>query len=245
MDDNAAAMIQRRNASSKEQVLPMTRGVTPKPFRKQGDGPWSIFFMILVVTALFLYVARTLLSSSSSSDEIVTLQEEQVLPLAQFDTLSNALENANLVGLYFAASWCPMSTPITNKLEQTFSSVPNLLYTSGKPVEKHEFAIVHVSSDTSQSTMENYLKPGWIGVPVDSPETLALKRHFLTCAMREIKAVGIERKFEIPTLIILDGESHGVVTTNGVHDLKEEGSGALNRWVQMQTVIRGLESKYQ
>jgi hypothetical protein len=245
MDDNASTMIQRRNASSKEQVLPMTRGATQKAIRKKGDGPWSIFFMILVVTALVFYDVMSMLSTGTSSDEIVSLQEEQALPLASFETLNHALQHAKLVGVYFAASWCPMSTPITNKMEQAFSSVPNLLYTSGESGEKHEFAIVHVSSDTSQSTMENYLKLGWIGVPVDSPETVGLKRHFSTCAMREIKDLGIERKFQIPTLIILDGESHGIVTTNGVHDLEEEGSGALNRWLQMQNSIPELESKYQ
>lgn len=236
-------MIQkRRKVSSKQQVLPMTRGVASESIRRQGDGHWSIIVLIVVTFALLLFVGRSLLGTS----EIMMSVQEQALPLSEFETVNNALEHVNLVGIYFAASWCPMSTPITNQLEEYFSSVPNLLYNPGESkTQKHEFAIVNVSSDTSQSAMEDYLRPGWIGVPFDSTETVALKKHFSVCAKREMAALGFERKFEIPTLIILDGESHGTITTNGVYDLEVGGSSALDRWIYMQTVIRGLESKYQ
>ena len=220
----------------------MRRVATSEPIRRQGDGPWSIVIMIVVTFALLLFVGRSLLGTR---ERMLSVQE-RALPLSEFETLSNALEHANLVGVYFAASWCPMSTPITNKLEEYFSSVPTLLYTPSEfKTQKHVFSIVHVSSDTSQSAMDDYLRPGWIGVPFDSPETVALKKHFSVCAKREMAVLGFERKFEIPTLIILDGESHGTITTNGVYDLEVGGSSALDRWIHMQTLIRGMESKYQ
>jgi len=247
-DDSSAAIMQKRRvASSKDQTLPLTEEDTQgtRRIRKKGGAGiiscgatfWAVAIVTTLVT-LALYAGRSFTGTYSYEAEVGPL------PLSEFETVNIALENANIVALYFASSWCPMSTPITNLLEEHYSSVPSLLYTSGHPVQKKEFAIVHVSSDTSQSAMEDYLRPGWIAVPFDSPERAALKKHFSVCAQRELKDLGIERKFGIPNLIILDGETHGIITTNGVHDLEQEGAKALDHWIELQGIIRGLESKY-
>ena len=251
-DDNAAAaaaaMIQKRRVSSnKDNGLPLTEGDLKgaRRIRKKGEGIGSCgatFWAIAIALALFalaMFVGRSVTGPHS-----ISYEEDRPLPLLQFETVNNALENANIVALYFAASWCPMSTPVTKLLEEYYSSVPNLLYTSGQALQKNELAIVHVSSDRSQSDMEAYLKPGWIAVPFESPERNALKKHFSVCAKSELQDLDMERKFEIPTLIILDGETHGIITTNGVHDLEAEGAKALDRWIVLQSIIRGLESKY-
>jgi hypothetical protein len=138
-----------------------------------------------------------------------------------------------------------MSTSTTNLLKKHFASVPDLLYTDKALPQKHPLAIVHVSSDTSDEAMRKYAKDGnWITVPFESEERTDLKKHFQVCAKREMEELGFERKFEIPTLIILDGKTHGVITTNGVGDLKEHGVQALEHWKELQDIIRGLESKY-
>lgn len=252
VDDNAAAAsMQKRRiiSSSKGQTLPLTeddtKGSSSRIRKKESGGIiggatfWAVVtFAVLVLLALF--VGKSFTETYHHHDG----ELGRPLPLSEFETVNTALENANIVALYFAASWCPMSTPITNLLEEHFSSVPNLLYTSGRLVQKKELAIVHVSSDTSQSAIDEYLKPGWIAVPFDSEERTALKKHFFVCAKRELSELGIDRKFEIPTLIILDGETHEVISTNGVHDLQNEGAKALDHWIELQSIIRGLQSKY-
>jgi hypothetical protein len=247
MNDDACAalnMQKRRAASNRDGSLPLTSGDTKgtRRIRRKAGGSCRPSFLaasvVFIVVALALFVGKSF--SGTYSDEI----EVGELPLVEFETVNNALDNANLVALYFAASWCPMSTPITEMLEEYYSSVPNLLYSSGESIQKKELAIVHVSSDISQSAMESYLRPGWIAVPFDSEERTALKKHFSVCAKRELQELGIERKFEIPSLIILDAETHGIITTSGVQDLKEDGAKALDRWIHLQSTIRGLESKY-
>ena len=248
LDDSATAvsMQKRRVTSNKEQVLPLIDGDTKGNsaggrIRPKDSARVTFWAVVIIVTliVLALFIGKSSTETFQNDDNLA-----RPLALSEFETVHRALEHSNLVAIYFAASWCPMSTPITNLLEEYFSSVPNLLYTSGSPLQKKELAIVHVSSDTSQSAMEAYLKPGWIAVPFDSKEKTALKQHFFVCAKRELQQLGIERKLEIPALIILDGESHSVITTNGVQDLENEGAKALDHWIELQSIIRGLQSKY-
>lgn len=250
-DDTASTTMQkRRTASAKDATLPLTQEDTKGPGRNRTKGRermvcgptfWAVA-IVLTLVALVLFLGRSVTEPSPYMEE--EYEEVGVLPLSEFETVNRALDNANIVALYFAASWCPMSTPITTLLEEHFSSLPNLLYTGEETVQKKELAIVHVSSDSSESAMQNYLMPGWIAVPFDSDEKNALKKHFSVCAKSELEDLGMERKFEIPTLIILDGETRGVITTNGVHDLEHQGAKALDRWIELQSIIRGLESKY-
>ena len=246
-DSPGLIMLRQKRRDSPNKVLPVTtadvRGT--QRIRRKGDAGnpklWTIV-IIVVLVAFVMFVGRSLVVGRSSTATFYE-QAEQVraMPLSQFPTVSDALKHANLVGLYFAASWCPMSTPITNLLGESFA--PDLLYT-GQESENQQLAIVHVSSDVTESDMQDYLKPGWIAVPFGSAEQDSLKRHFSVCAKRELEELGMDRKYEIPTLIILDGETHGVITTNGAHDLEEEGKQALDHWVELQGVIHGLSSKY-
>mmetsp|Transcript_26453 Transcript_26453/g.58000 ORF Transcript_26453/g.58000 Transcript_26453/m.58000 type:complete len:312 (+) Transcript_26453:120-1055(+) len=177
---------------------------------------------------------------------------ENELPLAKFSTLSHALGKADIVGLYFAASWCRMSAPITEALDEAFSGKRNtLLYPD--EVETYDadaegrkpLSIVYVSSDGSVDEMTEYIRGGWLSVPYESIERTELKKHFRVCAKRELEELGFERKFEIPTLILIDGKTHGVISTNGVEDIKEYGDKALQHWLGMKSLIGGLEDKYE
>lgn len=174
------------------------------------------------------------------------------LPLAKFPSLTNAFAKSEIVALYFAASWCPMSTPITEALDEAFSCKRNtLLYPDA--MEAHDAAaegrkplsIVYVSSDGSEEEMTDYIRGGWQSVAYGSTERTELKKHFRVCAKRELAELGFERKFEIPTLMVLDGHTHGIISTNGVDDIREYGDKALTHWLGMQSLIRGLEDKYE
>ena len=174
------------------------------------------------------------------------------LPLAKFPSLTNALAKSEVIGIYYAAAWCPMSTPITEALDDAFSGKRNtLLYpdeadTYDAAAEgRKPLSLVYVSSDRSEEEMNDYIRGGWQSIPFDSTERTELKKHFRVCAKRELEELGFERKFEIPTLMILDGHTHGIISTNGVEDIREYGDKALTHWLGMQSLIRGLEDKYE
>jgi len=174
------------------------------------------------------------------------------LPLAKFPSLTDAFAKSEIVALYFAASWCPMSTPITEALDEAFSGRRNtLLYPDdmggydAAAEGRKPLSLVYVSSDRSDAEMTDYIRGGWQSIPYDSTERTELKKRFRVCAKRELDELGFDRKFEIPTLMILDGHTHGIISTNGVEDIREYGDKALTHWLGMQSLIRGLEDKYE
>lgn len=171
--------------------------------------------------------------------------------LSKFKSIQSPLREAKIVGLYFAASWCGMSDPVSENLDNIFmaGSMQNRILskdrTADASVRQTDFAIVHVSSDFSEDKMSNYTRSNWIDVPFNSPDKNNLKRHFRTCAEIEMADLGIDvRRFIIPTLIIIDSQTQGILSTNGVDELKEYGEGVLDHWLQLQALTRGLEDKY-
>jgi hypothetical protein len=136
-------------------------------------------------------------------------------PLDKFSELQYALEHSTLVLLYFAASWCPMSTPISDALDEAFGKGDMLLTRNGN---KKTLSIVYVSSDETLEEYEEYTR----------------KRHFATCAHRELKELLFDRKHEIPTGIVIDSRTQGIITTNGADDVEGMGAGALEHWLKMQ-----------
>ena len=163
-------------------------------------------------------------------------------PLAEFTHLTFALEHSKLVLLYFAASWCPMSTPVSMLLDKTFGSSDLVLGPEDTSPEDRTgkiLSIVYVSSDSDQDEYESYLSGrNWLSVPFSSGQRADLKRHFATCAHREMKQLGIDdRKQEIPTIIVLDGRSRGVLTTAGVDDLDRLGTEAMDHWLELQESV--------
>jgi len=153
-------------------------------------------------------------------------------PLDRFSELKYALEHSKLVLLYFAASWCPMSTPISNALDEAFGKGDVLLTHNG---HRKTLSIVYVSSDKTLEEYTEYThRRKWLPIPFDSPEKNQLKRHFATCAHRELEELQFDRKHEIPTGIVIDSKTQGIITTSGADDVEEMGAGALEHWLKMQ-----------
>ena len=108
-----------------------------------------------------------------------------------------------------------------------------------------QFALVYVSSDEDAKSMASYMKPGWLGVPFDSDERTALKKHFSVCAQRELQSLEMDRKYEIPSLFLFDSASRGLITTHGVKDLESNPSMEVYElWKGTQKIVRGLSEKY-
>ena len=153
-------------------------------------------------------------------------------PLDQFSELKYALEHSKIVLLYFAASWCTMSTPISDALDEAFGKGDVLLTRNGK---KKNLSIVYISSDETLEEYKEYTrKRHWLPIPFDSPEKNEIKRHFATCAQKELDELQFDRKHELPTGIVIDSRTQGIITTNGADDVDEMGAGALEHWLKMQ-----------
>jgi hypothetical protein len=181
------------------------------------------------------------------------------LPLSKFRSLDYPLQHAKLVGLYFAASWCPHSTPVTEALDEYFGDIilspprgkeggedydEELSSTMDITTRTAPLAIVHVSSDHKEQNFQQYIRRNWIPIPFDSPDKNRLKSHFLVCSRPEVAELGIDRKHEIPTLLIIDSETQSIVTTNGVEDLEDYKEKALDHWIDLHDLLRAMEEKY-
>mmetsp|Transcript_15316 Transcript_15316/g.20193 ORF Transcript_15316/g.20193 Transcript_15316/m.20193 type:complete len:157 (-) Transcript_15316:430-900(-) len=148
---------------------------------------------------------------------------------SKFPSLSGPLSSsAPLLGLYFAASWCPDCTEVTPAVHK--------IYESQGESNKKVLDLVYVASDSTADQMKNYVPSQWDVIPFDQVEERSnLKRHFGACAGKETQALGVDRKYGIPTLIILDSSTGRVITTSGVEDVTgpDGGSQLLNRWKAM------------
>jgi nucleoredoxin len=133
---------------------------------------------------------------------------------------------APLLGLYFAASWCPDCTAFTPAID-VFAFA-----------NKKDLQIVYISSDTSEAEMKEYVPSSFSVVPFDCEEERAdLKRHFGACAAKERGPLGMkpeERKFGIPTLIILEKATGIVATSGGIDDIMgSNGESVVGKWRSM------------
>lgn len=182
----------------------------------------------------------------------------------QYDSLKYPFENSSLALVYFAASWCGMSAPITEMLSSTvLSQLKNPSYsvlsppsgtkkTHGNDKKTAFLSLTYISSDMNDSDMFTYGissdRDLWHRVPFDSPERNSIKQHFQICARIEMSELNIEkRKHDIPALLVFDEESQSLLTSDGVEDLKSYGGleGAIDHWVEFRNLKKGLENKYE
>ena len=168
--------------------------------------------------------------------------------LKEFGSLQYALDNSQLVALYFAASWCPQSTPVSVKLDEVLSDIllpPPPSDPSPLP-QRHGLSLVYISSDRNEVEYNDYLKdrPHWMAIPFDSVESAGIKRHFHTWAKRELAELQMERQHEIPTLVVVDGETHQVLTFSGVKDVMELGATAVDEWFGLARISQALDRKF-
>jgi hypothetical protein len=225
--------------------------------------PFGLFIVFIAILGLILFTDFDYVShhpedtTQTNMGNMNIYQEYDGSALSKFPTIKYALEHSDIVGIYFAASWCPMSTPVTNKLDFLFSSPssplqsrvfsPSLIepHDSTSNNERKEFSIVYVSSDDNKEDMDSYTRKNWITVPFDTEEKTHIKRHFGICAQIEMEPLGISRrKQEIPSLLIIDSQTNGLLSAHGANDIIEYGERALDHWIQLRDLVRSLSEKY-
>jgi hypothetical protein len=163
----------------------------------------------------------------------------------QFPSLQSILRDYDIVALYFAAAWCPMSTAVTELLHDSFgATMMNMNMDTDKAVAATadgpttttttnplSFALVYISSDESKAQFDQYRKKWWQYVPYENViERQQMKQFLRTCAKREMEHLNITapRDAEIPHLDIL---RYGqLLTREGIRDVRERGSTAISYW---------------
>jgi Thioredoxin-like len=230
-----------------------------RPSPNQLQNLYKSLMITFTVAIFFVFVARDLPMSDDENLE-ETVHHHTAPRKGQFPSLEYPLQHSTLVGIYFAAAWCPMSTPVTTMLDELFrdvllkpppiDSTENDVSADTFSLDQHYshrkgFSIIYVSSDSDSNEMHSYVKPNWFSVPFNNVEERSnIKRFYLTCAKRELTELGFERKREIPSLIILSGESRDVLTYNGIQDLKDHGVQAVDHWLEINRLNLALLDKY-
>ena len=183
------------------------------------------------------------------------------LVLPKFPTLQKALDRSDVVALYFGASWCKQSKTVTGLIDAILGPVIDTKQQNERASQRQQqqqqqqqrrrrpLELVYVSSDANSKQMQSFLKRKhhslWSNVPYQSTaskERQGLKRYFKVCAKREMGPLKLERKHDIPFLVILDGKTHKIVSHTGVQDLKQQGMGVLQYWTSLLTPTTQLDS---
>jgi|AntRauTorckE5430_2_1112549.scaffolds.fasta_scaffold02618_1 nucleoredoxin len=141
---------------------------------------------------------------------------------AAFPSLNAAISSSKVLGLYFSSAWCPDCTPITPALKRVYES---------QPADK--FSVVYVSSDRSNEQMMKSFETShgnWGVIPFESEERSGLKKKYGACAGAEVVQLGMmgQRKYGIPTLVLIDCETQEVLSFDGVQDVIN--GDLLNKW---------------
>jgi len=121
-----------------------------------------------------------------------------------------AVENKPIIGIYFAAGWCPACAGFTPVLISAYEELEQ----AGK-----SFEVVFVSSDASSEDMFAHMTARgmpWLALPLGGTKANALKLRY-----------GVTT---IPTLVVIDAEG-STITTDGRIDVALDGAAAYDDWL--------------
>ena len=125
----------------------------------------------------------------------------------KFNT-ADKLGDCDAVAIYFSAHWCPPCRGFTPKLAEIYEGL--------KKTKK--FEIVFASSDKDQATFDSYLgEQPWLALPFED-------RAAKNALSKKFKVSGI------PTLVIVDGKTGELITTDGRSAITEDPEGAKFPW---------------
>jgi len=117
---------------------------------------------------------------------------------------ASVLSNADCVGVYFSAHWCPPCRGFTPQLAEIYKS----LQRAGK-----KFEVVYVSSDQDQASFDDYFSQmPWLALPYNQRE-------------RKDNLSSQHGVSGIPSLVLLDKQG-SVITTDGRSVVLSDPSGS-------------------
>lgn len=149
-----------------------------------------------------------------------------MMPLLKSPSSSASPPVPPIIGLLFAASWCPDCFDVVPRVGNVVAASANSL----SPLVE----VIYVASDTNESEMLKFKPATLQHISLDAvQERSDLKRKFRTCAAKEMEDLRItDRKKGIPTLILLDSSTGRILTETGVDDVMKGGSSlsVLSKW---------------
>lgn len=209
-----------------------------------------------------------LLLWNSSNDSLLynnNISSNHIIPNVElYPSLQYPFEHSSFIGLYFGSSWCPICKPITKLLDTTFRNIilkpPNsnnnetIIHNDNNNSNdtKLLLSIVYVSSDRTIDEMNTNIQPNWFHLPYNNDnnnqynnERNTIKQLYKTCAKNEMQYLNItNRKYEIPTLIILSSITRQVLTYEGIQDIYDHDTNAINLWYELDKLNIALLDKY-
>lgn len=188
---------------------------------------------LILIVAIVMIALRTFLTQIPRDHG--SMPGKLQLSLARFPSLAYPLANAKLVALYFGASYCSENRLLRDSFLRDERLLPQEgLLPYGTSDRKYPLAIVYISSDNVEGSSQ------WIHVN-DENERASLKRKFRVGTAEEATKLDTTAHFPVPSLLVIDSDSNGVMTPMGLVDLKERGTDALEGWLQFQTTIEGID----
>jgi len=135
---------------------------------------------------------------------------------------SDVLKGADLVAIYFSASWCPPCKSFTPVLVDFYNAC-------GSP---KGLKIVYASSDRDVSTFRDHFKKmPWAAIPMNGEGSQAKQ-----ALAEKLQIQGI------PALVVLDGKTGKYITDNARNEVtaaagdKAKGAALINEWKGKEAV---------
>jgi Thioredoxin-like len=150
---------------------------------------------------------------------------------AMMPSMAMSHSSAPIIGLLFAASWCPDCWQVVPKVGKVAE------YAQSDDQPNCLVDIVYVSSDASEADILKFKSASLKHIPFEARQERAdLKRTFQTCAAKEMHDLGMTatRLHGIPTLILLETATGRTLTVNGVDDVMQRNTDSfeqvLKKW---------------
>jgi len=147
-------------------------------------------------------------SQKKAPPEVTALFGDRLRTATNKPVLTETI-NAEVIGIYFSAHWCPPCRAFTPQLVKFYDALKK----EGKP-----FEIVFVSSDRSEDAMYGYMKEmgmNWLALPYGDEHKDALASKFNVSG--------------IPKLVILNAKGE-LITENGRSYVSGENTEIFDKW---------------
>jgi thiol-disulfide isomerase/thioredoxin len=143
----------------------------------------------------------------------------ELLPSIDFTTVASIQKPPKVIGLPFAAKWCPDCTNVVPAIGKVMEvPVAADVSTTAKATDdnKNWLQKIYVSSDVDELSIQQFKPKHILHVPFDAiMERTKLKQKFAVCAAKEITT----RRHGIPTLLLLNAALGNVRSETGVDDV--------------------------
>ena len=167
-------------------------------------------------------------SENQAAAPLIHPSINEMLPSIEF----GASSPPQMIGLLFAAKWCPDCTNVVPAIGKVIDAVAN-----GEE-DRDWFKVIYISSDTDEMSIQQFKPSSMLHIPHSAvEERTRIKQRYSTCAAKEMSALQIPlRKNGIPTLLLLNAMTGTILSENGVDDVMDPATTDLhviNQWKKL------------